>query len=467
MKKLQKSKNIFELDPERLATTDEDGHRVYLYPEKVTGKWHDRRSIVYWFLIGFYLVLPWININGKPALKVDIFHREFVFLGGTIHGVEPILMFLALISGLFFMAFMTSVFGRVWCGWACPQTVFIQSIFLKIEALIEGTPKRRRDLDVAPWNAEKILKRSLKWGIYLLISLHIAHTFVGYFVGPRDLLLMSLHSPLENWPLFLATMILTAIFLADFGWFREQFCLVMCPYGRIQSVMMDDNSLVVAYDVARGEPRTGTVPKGSEGDCVNCYHCVKVCPTGIDIRRGTQLECIQCTMCIDACDNIMDRLGKPQGLIKYASGSGKKHKVLTPRSTAYGLIGLGLLGLFFFSLNASTHLTLVFLRSKIPFTVTREGKVMNNFQLKLTHQGSTTPAIEFRIKEQNLSDKIEIITPNHPTIVNDADKKIMIFFRFDPTILVGGQVKATVQVEDALTKTMIAEKEVSLVGPDH
>ncbi len=462
---MPKNKNIFELDPERLATTDEDGHRVYLYPENVSGKWHDRRGLVYWFLIGFYLVLPWINIKGKPALKVDIVHREFVFLGGTIHGVEPILMFLALITALFFMAFMTSVFGRVWCGWACPQTVFIQSIFMKIDSLIEGTPKRRRDLEAAPWTIEKIFKRSLKWGIYLLISLHIAHTFVGYFVGPRDLLLMSLHSPFENWEYFLSTMILTVIFLADFGWFREQFCLVMCPYGRIQSVMMDENSLNVTYDVPRGEPRTGTVAKGEEGDCVNCYHCVKVCPTGIDIRRGTQLECIQCTMCIDACDNIMDRVKKPRGLIKYASGSGKKHKIFTPRSMGYGLTGLSLLALFFFSLSASTKLNLVFLRSKIPFTVNREGKVMNNFQLKLSHQGNTAPAVELRIKEIPLSDKIEIITPNHPTLIDDPDKKIMVFFRFDRSILNFGQAKVTVQVEDALTKDIITEKEVSLVGP--
>lgn len=462
---MQSNKNIFELDPERLATTDEDGHRIYLYPEKVSGIWQKRRDIVYWFLIAFYLVLPWININGKPALKVDIFHREFVFLGGTIHGVEPILMFLALISGLFFMAFMTSVFGRVWCGWACPQTVFIQSIFLKIEALIEGTPKKRRDLEVAPWNMEKISKRTLKWIIFTAISLHIAHTFVGYFVGPRDLLLMSLHSPLENWELFLCTMILAAIFLADFGWFREQFCLIMCPYGRIQSVMMDENSLVVSYDQKRGEPRFGTVEKGKEGDCINCYHCVKVCPTGIDIRRGTQLECIQCTMCIDACDNIMDRLHKPHGLIKYASGSGKQHKIFTSRSVAYGSISLVLVGLFFFSLSASTKLNLVFLRSKIPFTITSDGKVMNNFQLKLTHQGNTTPAVEFRIKEPGLQNRIEIITPNHPTVINDAEKKIMVFFRFDPAVLSLGQATITVQVEDALTKDILTEKEVSLAGP--
>ncbi len=459
------NKNIYDLDPERLATTDENGKRVFLFPETVKGAWQKRRSIVYWFLIGLYLVLPWININGKPAIQVDIFERKFTLLGGTIHGVEPILMFLAAISGLFLIAFITSIFARVWCGWACPQTVFIQSIFMKIETLIEGTSKQRRDLDASSWTGKKILKRSLKWLVFTLISLHIAHTFIGYIVGPRALLFITMHSPAQNWGLFMATMILSSIFLWDFGWFREQFCIIMCPYGRMQSVMMDENSLVVSYDKKRGEPRFGTVPKGEEGDCVNCYHCVKVCPTGIDIRRGTQLECIHCTICIDACDNIMDKLKRPRGLIKYASENGEKHKILTPRSAVYAGISMALVGGFFFYLNASTKLNLVFLRSKVPFTVSREGKVMNNFQLKITHQGSEKSMVEFRIKEKDMAGKVEIITPSHPTIIDEASKKFIFFFRFDPSVLVAGKAKVTVLVEDFNDKTIITEKEVSLVGP--
>jgi cytochrome c oxidase accessory protein FixG len=260
-------------------------------------------------------------------------------------------------------------------------------------------------------------------------------------------------------------MILTAIFLLDFGWFREQFCIIMCPYGRMQSVMMDDNSLVIAYDKKRGEPRFGTVPKGEEGDCVNCYHCVKVCPVGIDIRRGTQLECIHCTMCIDACDNIMDRLSKPKGLIRYASENGEKHKILTPRAFAYSGVSAGLLAFLLFTLNSSTKLNLVFLRSKVPYTVSREGKVMNNFQLKLSHQGTGQQAVEFRIKEAELASKIELITPSHPTLINAAEKKIVIFFRFDESVLNAGRTQVTVQVEELATKSIIAEKEVSLVGP--
>ena len=464
---MRTNKNIFDLDPERLATTDEEGNRIYLHPEEVKGKWQQYRNRVYWFLVGIYLVLPWININNRPALQVNFFKREFTFFGGTIHGVEPVLIFLALVSGLFFIAFMTSVFGRVWCGWACPQTVFIQSIFIKIEAFIEGTPKQRRDLDVAPWSTNKIFKRGLKWFVFIALSLHIAHTFIGYIVGPRELLYITMHAPVENWGLFTMTMVLSTIFLLDFGWFREQFCIIMCPYGRMQSVMMDDNSLVVAYDKKRGEPHFGSVPKGQEGDCVNCFHCVKVCPVGIDIRRGTQLECIHCTMCIDACDNIMDRLKRPKGLIKYASENGEKHKFFTPRSAAYSAICLALLGIFLFYLNHSTKLNLVFLRSKVPFTVTRDGKIMNNFQLKLSHQGSKNLEVEFSIKGKDLAKDIKIITPAHPTILDEAHEKIVFFFRFDPSILVSGKTKVTVQVLDFNDKTIIAEKEVSLAGPVH
>ena len=274
-------KNRFELDSERLATTDETGRRVYLYPEDVEGRWKNRRTIFYWFLIVLYLVLPWIYIKGKPALMLNIFTREFSFMGFTLHGVEPILLFLVVISGLFFIAFLTSIFGRVWCGWGCPQTVFIQTIFSKIESLIEGGARARKALDEAPWTAGKILKRSLKWICFTIVSLHIAHTFIGYIVGPRELLAISLHNPTQNLGLFITVMVVSGIFLFDFGWFREQFCIIACPYGRMQSVMMDENSLVVAYDKKRGEPRRGLVPHEQEGDCINCYACVKVCPTGI------------------------------------------------------------------------------------------------------------------------------------------------------------------------------------------
>lgn len=461
-------KNIFDLDPERLGTTDEHGNRIYLHPEEVKGVWKERRKYFYWFLIALYLILPWFTVNGKPAIQIDIFNRQFTFMGWTLHGVEPILFFFLVASGLFFIAFITSLLGRVWCGWACPQTVFIQTIFWKIDELVEGKPKARRELEEGPWNFNKISKRIIKWSLFFIVSSHIAHTFFGYIVGPKNLLMITLNNPSENWGLFIATSIVTTIFLLDFGWFREQFCIIACPYGRIQSVFLDENSYVVAYDKKRGEPRFGTVERGQEGDCINCFHCVKVCPTGIDIRRGNQLECIHCTQCIDACDAIMERMKKPKGLIRYASENelnGKKHRILTPRSFIYAFIGVFFIGAFVFFLNKSTSINMVFIRSKVPFTVSQEGKVLNNFQLKLSHQGDSRPKVEFRVKEVEYQKDIELITPSHPTILKAADHKAVIFFRFAPEFLKKSGGKITVETIDSETGVVLSEKEVSLVGP--
>ncbi len=464
-----KSSNIFELDPERLATTDEHGNRVYLYPEDIKGVWKERRKKVYWFLIVIYLVLPWFYINGKPALMIDIAHREFTVLGSTLHGVEPILFFLMLASGIFLIGFITSLFGRLWCGWACPQTVFIQSIFWKIESFFEGSARQRRELDKAPMSLNKFVRRVLKWVTFLIISLHIAHTFIGYFVGPRELFQITMHSPSENWGIFVTTMILTTIFLLDFGWFREQFCIIACPYGRMQSVLMDENSLVVSYDAKRGEPKRGTsgLERTNEGDCINCYNCVKVCPTGIDIRRGTQLECIACTQCIDACDDIMTKLKKPKGLIRYSSENeilGKVRRLFTLRSSIYITISMVFISLFFFFLNASTNLNLVFLRSKIPFQVIDSGQtVLNHFTLKISHQGSKKFKLDFNTNDT----EIKVITNSHPTIVDTPEKKIVLFFKFPKSILLNGSKHIFVNVVDTETKKIISSKEVSLVGPIH
>jgi cytochrome c oxidase accessory protein FixG len=468
-----KNKNIYELDPERLASTDELGHRVYIHPEDVKGKWKDRRQIVYWFLIFLYLVLPWFNVGGKPAILLDILHREFTFLGYTLHGVQPVLMFLVVASGLFLIGFATSLFGRVWCGWACPQTVFIQSLFLKIESFIEGRSLSRRALEEAPWTFKKVFKRTLKWTAFTLISLHIAHTFIGYFIGPRVLFEMTLRSPAENWGVFLGVMGISLIFLLDFGWFREQFCIIACPYGRMQSVLMDENSLVVSYDTKRGEPRRGLpeYDKNTGGDCVNCYNCVKVCPTGIDIRRGTQLECIACTQCIDACDEVMVKVQKPTGLIRYSSENelnGKPRKILTPRSAIYAMISMSFIALFFYTLNASTHLDLVFLRSKVPYQVVDSGAtVINHFTLKLSHQGNRVYDVNFSVAEPQFREQIEIVSNTKPTTVDVPEKRVIVFFKFSTSVLESGSRKITVLATDSHSHEVLSTKEITLVGPTH
>lgn len=460
------SKNRYDLDPERLATTDEHGNRVYIYPEDVKGKWKDRRTKAYWGLIFFYLILPWIYINDKPALMLNIAKREFSFFGQTLYGVEPILIFLILISGLFFIAFMTSVFGRVWCGWGCPQTVFIQAIFLKIESLVEGKARARLALEQAPISLNKFLKRAIKWTLFTLVSLHIAHTFVGYFVGPRELFYMTTQTPTEHYGVFIATMILTTIFLLDFGWFREQFCIIACPYGRIQSVMMDENSKVVAYDYNRGEPRKGDDPQ-KQGDCVNCYQCVKVCPTGIDIRRGTQMECIACTQCIDACDSIMTRLKKPTGLIRYTNEvelrNEKPKKNIRPY--LYITISFIFVAAFVYFLNASTKPQLIFLRGiGAPF-LTSDNIVTNKFTLKIKHQGDEVYPIKIEFSDSIINESVSIQASEYPIMLDKAEKKIFIFFKFDSNILKTGTKVVKLNIIDIRTGTTVNTKEVTLVGP--
>lgn len=463
------SKNRFELDSERLATTDELGNRVYLFPEDIKGIWRTRRRIVYYFLIALYLILPWIYIKGKPSLMINLFKREFTFMGSTFYGVDPILFFLITISGIFLIAALTAILGRVWCGWACPQTVFIQTIFQKIEQIIEGNPRQRRALHEAPLSLEKFFKKSLKWSLFTLVSLHIAHTFMGYFVGPRELLAMSIHSPFENLSVFIPTMILSVIFLFDFGWFKEQFCIIACPYGRMQSVIMDSNSLVVSYDIKRGEPRRGLAPEENTGDCINCYNCVKACPTGIDIRRGTQLECIACTNCIDACDEIMLKIKKPTALIRYSSENemnGGVRKLITPRSILYMIISCLFVLAFILFLNNSSNIKMMFLRNHEPFTY-HEEIVTNRFVLKLNHQSEERIDLKLNVTNPELKDQIELIIPGKIIHLSKHEMKSIIFFKFNKNILTDGSRKLNVELRNNKDNSLLATKEVTLVGPNN
>ena len=302
----------------RLATTDENGNRVYIHPEDIKGKWKSRRDIFYWFLIFVYLFLPWIYVEKKQWILLNLPKREFHLFGNVFYGHDGPLLLFVILGFVILMAFITSIWGRVWCGWACPQTVFIDAIFRRIEKIVEGNSRKRKALEQAPWSLSKVLKRTLKWILFILVSLHIVHSFLGYFVGTHDLIEITLSSPEKNWTLFITMLTMTGIILFDFGWFKEQFCIIACPYGRFQSVVMDDASMIVAYDKKRGEPRRSKyISKESEGNCINCNHCVKACPTGIDIRQGTQMECIACTMCIDACDTIMTKVNKPEIFQQY------------------------------------------------------------------------------------------------------------------------------------------------------
>ena len=293
-----------------------------------------------------------------------------------------------LIGFLLFIAFMSALLGRVWCGWACPQTVFIDGIFRKIENFIEGYTASQKLLDKSSWSLKKIGKKFLKWLLFFLISCVITHSFLAYLVGSDLMLLMIQHSPFYHPKAALLMIFSTGIIFFDFGWFREQFCIIACPYGRFQSLLLDSHSLIVAYDEKRGEPRKKTVADTSvSGDCISCTRCIQVCPTGIDIRRGIQMECIHCTACIDACDEVMLKLGKPKGLIRYDSEAGilqEKKKIWRPRIFVYALLMTCMLGILLTVVMTRPDIRLEVLRGSTPYQIDHEmGRtyVINHFRI--------------------------------------------------------------------------------------
>lgn len=471
-----------EVPKDRLATTDEFGDRVYIYPAEAKGYWRTHRNWTQFILIIIFLILPWIKINGHQALLLSIPERQFAFFGLVLYAHDGPLIFFVLAIAAFGLAFVTAIWGRIWCGWACPQTVFIDGVFRRIESLIEGNHIQRRQLDSGPLTFTKIAKKLAKWSLFFLSSTVIAHSFVAYFVGSERLAQMSLHTPSENWIDFAIVFFITFVLLFDFGWFREQFCIIMCPYGRFQSVLMDKHSLAVMYDEKRGEPRKGSEAakaKGAPGDCVSCSRCVMVCPTGIDIRRGIQMECINCTACIDACDEIMDKVHKPRGLIRYSSiakSEGKKTHWFNFRRAFYmGIIGLALFGLVF-KLATRTPLRAEVLRVVgAPYRLldgAEQGMVINQFKLHLQNQTNSPMKVRFEVVND---------TPEIPLAMIEQTKEMMLqpgelanhflFLKFRRDLVKGmGQKQVPINVyyesnQNDQIESGKVEKILQLLGP--
>jgi cytochrome c oxidase accessory protein FixG len=470
----------FELHPERLGTADAEGKRIFLFPADVSGFFRRWRTRVQFVLIVFFLVLPWIRIHGRQALLLNLADRQFEIFGLSLRAHNAPLLILVLAAAAFGLFFVTAVFGRIWCGWACPQTVFIDGVFRKIERWTEGPALERRKLDRGPWTIEKVRKRSAKWSLFLLTSLVLTHSFLAYFVGTEKLATMVRHSPTENPGDFLFMLIATAVILFDFAWFREQFCTIVCPYGRLQSVLMDKTSLVVAYDVERGEPRATPQAKailkthgGKLGDCVNCYRCVQVCPTGIDIRRGLQMECIACTSCMDACDEVMTKLKRPTGLIKYDSIEPRTVKTtnVNLRAMLYLTLCLASVGALILLLGSLKPIDVEVLRATdAPYTVQTapDGTtiIVNHLRLQLSNQSGTVRSLKFG----TLKPAFDLITATQPYFLpKDEVRRVDIFIRFPKALLTGGQTTLKIFVRDISNENESApiyvEKEVTLVGP--
>jgi cytochrome c oxidase accessory protein FixG len=376
---------------ESVTTINADGSRPFLHPADVQGRFTLGRRIAGLLLIAVYILLPWIPIGGHPAVFLDVEHRRFHLMGLTLL-VQDVWLLFFVISGLgFSLFFITALLGRIWCGWACPYTVFLEHVFRRIERLMDGDAASRRKLDAAPWGFGKTLRRAIKHALYLASAGAIAHIFISYFISLPALYRYMQESPGRHWFLFLAVMALTGVLYFCFSWFREQFCIVMCPYGRLQSALSDDDTISIGYDKLRGEPR-GKASDPGAGHCIDCRRCVQVCPTGIDIRNGLQLECIGCAACVDACDDIMTKLQRPRGLVRYDSLNGlagKKRRLLRPRIFVYGL--LMLLGMAAFTAGLTRvhtfDMTVVRMRG-LPFMAT-ENEVRNQFLFRLVSKADT------------------------------------------------------------------------------
>jgi cytochrome c oxidase accessory protein FixG len=373
-----------------LPTMNQDGSRLWVHPRLSQGRFWRSRRIVAYVLMFVFFIIPYLRVAGKPLILLDLPRREFTLFGTTFLPTDMVLFQLLFVSVMIAIFLFTALLGRVWCGWGCPQTVYMEFLFRPIEHALEGGFRGSKRFDrqggVHP-------RRLLKWAIFLVLAMFLAHTFLAYFVGVETLLRWIRQSPVEHPTAFFVMAATTLLILFDFGWFREQTCLVACPYGRLQSVLLDRRSMIVGYDSRRGEPRRkGIADRPAEaGDCIDCRMCVQTCPTGIDIRDGLQMECIHCTQCMDACDAVMTRIGRPVGLVRYTSRAeleGLSRSWLRPRIVLYPAALAVTLGLFVFLLGTRSDTDVTVLRGRgAPYTVEQDGSVVNQVRVKVVNRG--------------------------------------------------------------------------------
>ena len=388
-----------------VATIEQSGTRKWVYPKKPKGKFTNYRDLVTLFLLAIFFILPFIKLNGNPFLKINIIDREFFIIGQPFYPQDFFILALGAITSVVFIILFTVVFGRIFCGWICPQTIFMEGVFRKIEYWIEGDRNKQIKLANQPWTGEKIWKKTLKWSIYVIISLIITHWMFMYIVGYQDVLKIMQEGPVVYPTNFIVMIIFTGLFYFVFAWFREQVCTLVCPYGRLQGVLIDKETINVFYDFKRGENRAkwrkGEDRKAAgKGDCIDCNQCVVVCPTGIDIRNGQQLECINCTMCIDACDEVMVKTGLPKGLIRYATQDEieKEEKFkFTTRMKAYSVVLLALLGFLGYLLNNRGTLEAKFIKPAGSTYYVKDGRINNTYNYTFLNKSNKDHTVTIKV----------------------------------------------------------------------
>lgn len=370
-----------------MASVDRDGRRKWIYAAIIPGVWRRRRTILSTLLIAFYLALPFLRIGGEPVLRFDLAQKCYIVMGYTFWPQDFFFLLLGVLAIVLSTLLMVSLFGRVFCGWVCPHNVFLEGVFRRIETWCEGPAHKRRLADRArPWSTGLVLRKALKWLCYLVMVGAMANTATALFIGPEDFLGGVIVDPVKHPTAATFFVVFFGLNLFNFAWFREQTCTIVCPYGRWQAALLDNDTIGVTYDHVRGEPRG---KKGTTtGDCVDCFQCVQVCPTGIDIRNGNQLECIHCTACIDACDSVMTKIGKPQGLIRYTSENalqGKPLRLIRPRGAIYAAALTALIVIGGVRLSTRTDVLATRLRDTGPATTEQlaDGTVMVRRQVHL------------------------------------------------------------------------------------
>jgi cytochrome c oxidase accessory protein FixG len=448
-----------------LSTLNEDGSRRWIRPKLSTGAFFRKRRVVAYLLMVVFFVIPYLWMNGRPLILLDVPHRQFTMFGYTFLPTDTLLFMLLLISIAIGIFLLTALFGRVWCGWACPQTVYMEFLFRPIERLFEGGRSGSAALDKARglhW------RRVAKHAVYLVLALFLAHTFLAYFVGIDQLVQWVRQSPFEHPTSFLIMAGTTALIFFDFAYFREQTCLVACPYGRLQSVLLDRQSVIVGYDALRGEPRTHKVkdhPAGS-GDCIDCGACVLTCPTGIDIRDGLQMECIHCTQCADACDAIMAKIDRPLGLIRYTSRDeveGKRTGVLRPRVVLYPLALALSVGLLAFNLGTKADTDVTLLRGAgAPFTRQPDGNIVNQVRIKITNR--TAHARSYHLELSGVPGG-SLVAPQNPlTVAGSGTGETSVFVVVPESRFSDDRLPATIRITDGAAFAL--DTPFELVGPD-
>lgn len=405
-----------DLFRDSIGTITEEGKRNWIFAKKPHGKLYNMRTVVSIFYLLIFFTLPWIKIHDEPIFMFNLLERKFILFSVIFWPQDFFVFALAMLTFIVFIVLFTVVFGRIFCGWVCPQTIFMEMVFRKIEYWIDGDAEKQRRLKQMPWNAEKIAKRTGKFIAFFSLSFVIANYFLAYIIGMDKVMLYMREGIFDHIGVFIPLVLFTGVFFFVYWWFREQACLIVCPYGRLQGVMLDPNSIVVAYDTVRGEPR-GKIRKNDtttpHGDCIDCLDCVRVCPTGIDIRNGTQLECVNCTACIDACDSIMTRVNKPMGLIRYASENNikKGEKLhLTVRTAAYSLVLLVLLGILIGFLVTRKDIQTTIMRAQgMLYQQQGPDSISNIYNIKLINKTRKNIPVHLKLEEGGLPGQIRVV----------------------------------------------------------